>query len=139
MKVCECPSCACCVVSPNPLEFNLTAIGGVRDRQVGALLVRDPGSEVSVSIMVEADPCPSVQWSFGGSDINTGNDYTITNPCTDDSNSSPFTYSLTVKNLTNATSGAYSALFKNLAGNASLPLLYITIPGTLCRCADSAR
>ena len=124
-------------MSPNPLEFNLTAIDGVRDRQVGALLVREPGSEVSVSIMVEADPCPSVQWSFKGSDISSGDDYTISDPCT--GVSSPFTYSLTVKNLTNATSGAYSALFKNLAGNASLPLLYITIPGTLCRCADSSK
>ena len=125
---------ACCVVSPRPIPFNLTAIGGVRDRQVGTLFVRDFGSEVTVSIEVEADPCPSVQWSFGDSTISNGDDYTISNPCTGPGGS-PFTYSLTVRNLTNASSGAYSAMFTNLAGSASLPPLYITIPGNVCSCA----
>ena len=119
-------------VSPSPLEFNLTEIGGVRDRQVGALFVRDPQSEVTVSVKVEADPCPTVQWSFGGADINDGDDYTITDPCT--GTPSPFTFSLTVRNLTSERSGAYSATFSNLAGSAPLPPLYITVPGSVPVC-----
>ena len=119
-------------VSPNPHEFNLTAIGGARDRRVGTLVVRDSGSEVTVSVMMEADPCPSVQWSHEGSTISSGDAYTVTDPCA--GTPSPFTYSLTVGNLTSVTSGAYSALFTNLAGSAPLPRLYVTVPGGVYEC-----
>ncbi len=114
---------------PTALAFNETAIGAVRDRQVGALIVDAFGSMVTVPVSVEAHLCPSVQWSFKGLNIAHGDDYTITNPCSVADAESPFTFMLTVNNLTNETSGSYSATFSNLAGSGILPGLYITIPG----------
>ncbi len=84
---------------------------------------------VTVPVSVEAHLCPSVQWSFKGLNIAHGDDYTITNPCSVADAESPFTFMLTVNNLTNETSGSYSATFSNLAGSGILPGLYITIPG----------
>ncbi|XP_064407682.1 hemicentin-2-like [Halichondria panicea] len=83
---------------------------------------------VTVPVSVEAHLCPSVQWSFKGLNIAHGDDYTITNPCSVADAESPFTFMLTVNNLTNETSGSYSATFSNLAGSGILPGLYITIP-----------
>ncbi len=118
-------------VPPIALAFNETAVGAVRDRRVGALFMGDFGTMVTVPVSVEADPCPSVQWSFNGSNIVNGDQYTITNPCSDVNAVSPYTFMLTVTNLTIETSGAYSAIFTNLAGSSILPDLYITIPGTI--------
>ena len=118
-------------VSPTALAFNETAIGAVRDRQVGTLFMGDFGTMVTVPVSVEADPCPSVQWSFKDSNIASGDQYTITNPCSDVNAESPFTFMLTVTNLTIETSGNYSAIFTNLAGSGVLPDLYITIPGII--------
>ena len=118
-------------VPPIALAFNETVIGAVRDRQVGTLFMGDFGTEVAVPVSVEADPCPSVQWSFKDSNIASGDQYTITNPCSDVNAASPFTFMLTVTNLTIETSGNYSATFTNLAGSGVLPDLYITVPGTI--------
>ena len=119
-------------VAPIALAFNETAIAGaMRDRQVGTLFMGDFGTMVTVPVSVEADPCPSVQWSFKGSNIANGDKYTITNPCSDTNAASPFTFMLTVTNLTNETSGAYFATFSNLAGSGSLSAVYITIPGII--------
>ena len=116
-------------VAPIVMDFDLDAIGALRDRQVGALIVRDPESMVEVSVTVEGDPCPAAfQWSFNGTNINDEDVYRITNPCTADA-SSPFTYMLTIRNLTAARSGVYSATFENLDGMDTLPGLYITVPG----------
>ncbi|XP_064396459.1 hemicentin-1-like [Halichondria panicea] len=114
--------------APIALAFNETAIGAVRDRQVGTLFVGDFGTMITVPVSVEADPCPSVQWSFKDSNIASGDQYTITNPCSDVNAASPFTFMLTVTNLTIETSGNYSATFSNLAGSGVLPDLYITVP-----------
>ncbi|XP_064396883.1 hemicentin-1-like [Halichondria panicea] len=114
--------------APTALAFDETVIGAVRDRQVGTLFMGDFGTMVTVPVSVEADPCPSVQWSFKGSNIANGDQYTITNPCSDVNAVSPYTFMLTVTNLTNETSGAYSAIFSNLAGSRVLPDLYITVP-----------
>ena len=117
--------------APTALAFNETDIGAVRDRQVGTLFMGDFRTMVPVPVSVEANPCPSVQWSFKGSTIANGDQYTITNPCSDVNATSPFTFMLTVTNLTNETSGAYSVIFSNLAGSRVLPDLYITVPGTI--------
>ncbi len=117
--------------APTALAFNETDIGAVRDRQVGTLFMGDFRTMVPVPVSVEANPCPSVQWSFKGSNIANGDQYTITNPCSDVNAESPFTFMLTVTNLTNETSGAYSVIFSNLAGSRVLPDLYITVPGTI--------
>ncbi len=91
----------------------------------------DFGTMVRVPVSVEADPCPSVQGSFKDSNIANGDQYTITNPCSDVNAAFPFTFMLTVTNMTIETSGAYSATFTNLAGSGVLPDLYITIPGII--------
>ncbi len=117
---------------PIALAFNETAIeAAVRDRQVGTLFMGGFGTIVTVPVSVEADPCPSVQWSFKDSNIASGDQYTIINPCSDVNAVSPFMFMLTVTNLTIETSGAYSATFSNLAGSGSLSDLYITIPGII--------
>ena len=119
-------------VPPTALAFNETEIAeAVRDRQVGTLFVGGFGTMVTVPVSVEADPCPSVQWSFKDSNIANGDQYTITNPCSDTNAASPFTLMLTVTNLTIETSGNYSATFTNFAGSSILPDLYITIPGII--------
>ncbi len=116
---------------PIALAFNETELPGAeRDRELGTLYVGGLGSMVTVPVIVEAGPCPSVQWSFKGSNIANGDNYTITNPCVANAES-PFTFMLTVTNLTNETSGAYSAIFNNLAGDGMLPDLYITLEGTI--------
>ena len=117
--------------APIALAFNETELPGAeRDRELGTLYVGGLGSMVTVPVIVEADPCPSVQWSFKGSNIANGDNYTITNPCVANAES-PFTFMLTVTNLTSETSGAYSAIFNNLAGDGMLPDLYITLEGTI--------
>ncbi len=117
--------------APIALAFNETELPGAeRDRELGTLYVDGFGSMVTVPVIVEADPCPSVQWSFKGSNIANGDNYTITNPCVANAES-PFTFMLTVTNLTSETSGAYSAIFNNLAGDGMLPDLYITLEGTI--------
>ncbi len=119
--------------APIALDFNETELPGAeRDRKLGTLFVDGFGSVVTVPVTVEADPCPSVQWSFKGSNIANGDNYTITNPCVANAES-PFTFMLTVTNLTSETSGAYSANFSNLAGNGMLPDLYITLEGRCLR------
>ncbi len=118
-------------VAPIALAFNETVIGAVRDRQVGTLFMCGFGTIVTVPVSVEADPCPSVQWSFKDSNIVNGDRYTITNPCSDVNAESPFTFMLTVTNLTFETSGFYSAIFSNLAGSGILPDVYITLEGTI--------
>ncbi len=121
-------------VPPTALAFNETSIAGaVRDRQVGTLFMGGFGTMVTVPVSVEADPCPSVQWSFNGSNIASGDQYTITNPCSDVNAVSPYTFMLTVTNLTIKTSGNYSATFTNFAGSGSLSAMYITIPGIQLR------
>ena len=117
--------------APVVVPFNLTQLDATNDRRVGALLVRDFGSMVVLSVYVEADPCPDAPiWTFKGDVISNANGYALNNPCTEDlSASSPFLYTLTINNMTSETSGAYSANFSNLAGLATLPQTYITIPG----------
>ncbi len=114
---------------PTALAFNETAIGAVRDREVGTLFVRDFGTMVRVPVSVDADPCPTVQWYFKDTLIANGPDYTISNPCTNTSALSPFVFMLTVTNLTEERSGSYSATFENTGGNGTSPPLYITLPG----------
>ena len=121
-------------VRPSVADLAMTNPSAVNDRRVGAVIVADSGS-VSAIAEVTSDPCPEVQWMFGDTNI-TGDreDYTFDNPCVPGS-SSPHTFTLTIANLTTATSGAYSAVFSNFAGTTILPKLFVTVPGrykTLC-------
>ena len=125
--------CSFVVIEPGPIA------GATPDRQVGSFIVADPGTtDVVISVVVEssscpsADPCdscPSVQWAFRGVNIDTGVDYTVSDPCSDISNSSPYTFDLTIATLTSETSGAYSAVFSYLDTSQPLPSVFVTVPG----------
>ena len=104
----------------------------VTDRLVGNLIVAEPLTlDLVVTAMVDSDPCPTVQWSFMGIDITNGAMYTMNDPCADSAAQSPYPFTLTIANLTSATSGEYSAVFTNeiLATSTVLPDLFVTVPG----------
>ena len=111
--------------------FNFTELDAFDDRDLGTLIVRDNGSTVSFSVDVVADPCPDVVWSFNGTRLGPSNEtYTYNNACVAETgvNGPTWTFSLSVL-LTAATSGSYAANFSNIAGRATLPKAYFTIPG----------
>ena len=112
--------------------YNLIKLGAFKDRDLGALIVRDNGSTVSFSVDVVADPCPDITWIFNGTTLGPSNNtFMYSNPCIADSTRLPYlTFSLNVI-LTEATSGSYSANITNVAGTTLLPNVYITIPGKI--------
>jgi hypothetical protein len=114
--------------------YNYTKLGAFNDRDLGALIVRDNGSIVTVSVDVVADPCPDVLWSFDGSRLGSSKlneTFAYNNACIrTGTRSSNWTFFLNVT-LTEITSGYYSASFTNVAGTTVLPRTYITIPSTL--------
>ena len=112
--------------------YNFSELDAFDDRDLGALIVRDNGSIVTFLVDVVADPCPDVIWSFNGTRLESSNEtFMYYNACAEaDANNDPnWTFTLRVL-LTAATSGSYTATFSNLAGTASLPKAYFTIPGT---------
>ncbi len=106
-----------------PLSVNNTLAS--EDEEEGTIITVEDGTlNFEVIIVVNSDPCPSVQWRFENTTIENGDLYTFTNQC-----SIPyFTFTFTVANITAATSGRYYALFTNLAGSVPFPVV-ITIPG----------
>ena len=119
---------------PQVQQYNFTEIYAFDDRDLGALIVRDNGSIVNLSVSVVADPCPDVVWSFNGTRLGPSNEtFTFSNPCLAAGARSPnWTFTLNVT-LTAATSGNYSANFTNVAGASFLPRTFLTIPG-ICLC-----
>ena len=103
--------------------------GAIMDRYEGVLLVGELNVDVGVIAMVESDPCPTVQWRFNGNDIASGDIYMISDPCTDPNSTSPYECTLTIVNLTSATSGIYSAVFTHFSGSTILSDFFITVPG----------
>ncbi len=103
-----------------PLSVNNTLAS--EDEEEGTIITVEDGTlNFEVIIVVNSDPCPSVQWSFEGL-ITFTDQYSI--PGT----SSPYTFTFTIASITAATSGRYSVLFTNLAGSVPFPVV-ITIPG----------
>jgi hypothetical protein len=100
------------------------------DRQVGTLLVADPGTRnIIITTVVNSDPCPSVEWSFAGSPLLPGNSsYLLSpSPC---GHSGPYSFNLTIGKLGAENSGKYSAVFDNGAGGIThLPGLVVSTPG----------
>ena len=104
--------------------------GAVMDRYEDVLLVGElNAADVRVVAMVESDPCPTVQWRFNGNDITSGDNYIISDPCADLNSASPYEFTLTIANLTSATSGRYSAVFTHFSGSTILSDFLVTIPG----------
>ena len=113
------------------LPYNFTALGALDDRDFGVLIVRDNGSNVTFSIDVVADPCPSITWSFNGTRLGPSNaTFSYDDPCTQGGVMSPnWRFMMQVPVLTEYTSGLCSANFTNTAGTTTLPNAYITVPG----------
>ena len=99
------------------------------DRYEGILLVGELNADVRVVALVESDPCPTVQWRFNGIDIASFINFMISDPCTDPNPVFPYEFTLTIVNLTSATSGRYSAVFTHFNGSTSLPDFLVTVPG----------
>ena len=108
---------------PSIVPLVMTNPTATMDRIVGTLLVANPGiKNVAVTVVVNSDPCPSVEWSFASSPIPQS-----ANPC---SGVSPFTFTLTIGVLLANNSGEYYATFDNgFGGVAQLPNLVVSVPG----------
>ena len=117
-------------VSPQVQPYNFTELEAFHDRDLGALIVMNNGSIVSLSINVVADPCPNVVWSFNGTRMSPSNEtFAYNNACAEMGATGPiWTFTLSVL-LTAATSGQYIANFTNIAGSAQLSEVYLTLPG----------
>ena len=118
-------------VKPQVLPYNFTALNAFDDRDLGALIVQDNGSDVTFSANVIADPCPSITWIFNGIPLGPPNaTFRYDNPCTQGRVVSPnWKFTLRVPVLTEDTSGPYSANLTNMAGTTPLHSAYITVPG----------
>ena len=114
-----------------PVVSGLTTTNpmAVSDRIEGTLIIADSNTpNVTVTVEVAADPCPEVRWSVNGTTISENSSgYFLNNPCIDVS--PPYNFTIIITNLTLATSGQYSAVFRNTGGSTTLPGLYVTVPG----------
>ena len=108
--------------------YNFIGLNALDDPDLGAIIVRDTGSTLSLSIDVVADPCPSIKWTFDGTQLDSSDAIMFNNPCMEASRSPNWTLALRVT-ITRATSGIYSAKLNNTAGITQLPQIYFTIPG----------
>ena len=107
------------------------------DERVDYLISEAPGATnlvISVTVISDLlnlatdDPCPSVQWTFNGANIQNNSDYTVSDPCSDGSSRSPYIFTLTIANLTTETSGEYSAVFTVLTTSVTLSTIVVTVP-----------
>ena len=102
----------------------------VLDDYLGPLLVSSSEEEtVTLFTVVTADPCPTIQWMFNGSNITQNAVYTINDPCPSPGSpgSASYNFTLTV-NLTMETAGVYNAAFTNPAGTSLVAGLTVTPP-----------
>ena len=115
-----------------------TSTFDIMENSQGKLLPAPLGTtDIPITVVVEStsidvpsrDPCPAVQWQMNGTNINSGVDYTVSDPCSNNNNSSPYTFTLTIATLTTDTIGEYSAVFSYLATTESSELLFVTFPG----------
>lgn len=118
------------VVITTVLPLNQSNPSTTNDLLVGTLIIRPFGTINQMIIAtLDSDPCPFIQWSLNGTSIVNDTIFSVSNPCADSSAQHPFNFTLTIANLTYATSGNYSATFSHSAMSVTLPLLYVTVPG----------
>lgn len=111
-------------VTPTVSDLTLTNDNAMDDPVEGTVILRAPGSAI-VTAVVTSDPCPYVVWRFDGREV-AEPDYCVNDPCNGNL-PSPFTFTLNIVNLTQGTSGRYSAAFSNLGGSTPLPGLLVTV------------
>ena len=115
-----------------PSIMPLTATSDVvADRMLGSVIVEPVGTlDRMITAVVTSDPCPTVVWEFNGSSITINNtEFMVSDPCGGE-NLSPYMFTLTIANLTEETSGEYSAVFTiPNAQPVRLERLFVTIPG----------
>ena len=118
-----------------PEIFPLTETTGAEaDRQEGNIIVQPIGTlNQVINVVVESDPCPKMLWTFTRSsgttmNVTSGSQFTLNDPCMDDTESSPYNFTLTIANLTEATSGQYSVAFTVLSTVVRLERLLVTVP-----------
>ena len=107
--------------------------GAVVDDYLGPLLVSSSEEEsVTLFAVVTADPCPTIQWMFNGSNITQNAVYTINDPCPSSGSpgSASYNFTLTI-NLTMETAGVYSAAVTNPARTSLVAGLTVTPPSML--------
>ena len=85
------------------------------------------GQVVLFAAVMNADPCPTIQWRLNGTAISNGGNYGISNPC---SSAGLVNYTLTIT-ANAATRGLYDATMTNPARSRTVPGVFVTPPGTL--------
>ena len=114
------------------VPYNFMELLAFNDRDLGALIVKENNTTVNFFVDVVADPCPEIIWFFNGTQLGPSNStFTYNNACAVmDARSPNWRFILTVRMLTEDTSGSYTARFTNIAGTTELPIpAYFTIPG----------
>ena len=114
------------------VPYNFSNLNAFDDRDLGALIVRENGTQVAFFVDIIADPCPDITWFFNGTQLGPSNDtFVYNNACAAmDARSPNWRFTLTVPSLTEDTSGSYTATFTNIRGTTELPTpAYFTIPG----------
>ena len=107
-----------------------TADIAVSDRDVGPLLVVPNGNEITLFVVVTADPCPTIQWKLNWSSVNQSDVYNIADPCHPDSSPGPAFYNFTLTiNVTMTTAGKYTAQLTNAVGTVNVSAVFVTPPG----------
>ena len=116
---------------PNVLDSSTG--NAVVDDYLGPLLVSSSEEEsVTLFAVVTADPCPTIQWMFNGSNITQNAVYTINNPCPSPGSPGSVSYNFTLTiNLTMETAGIYNAAITNPAGTSLVAGLTVTPPRML--------
>ena len=99
----------------------------VEDRLDGTVIIANPGSRITVTVQVTADPCPTVEWSLNDNILMNDSMHSISDPCS--IVAQIFSFTLTINNFSLPQSGQYSAIFSNLGGSTPLPGLTVTVPG----------
>ena len=86
------------------------------------------GGDAILFAVVNADPCPTIQWRVNGSAVSSGAGYTLTNPCFSPAGTTSFNFTLTIT-ATTARTGTYNAVLTNPAGEVNVPEVFVTPPG----------
>ena len=107
--------------------------GSSPDRREGTLVVvNDPATNATISLDVEADPCPNVSWLLNGDTevVTTAGVYEVVSPCNDPASRSPYRFSVIISTLIAGVNiGGYVATFQNVGGTTTSSQIFVTPSG----------